>query len=194
MDLSTKSLFPFLDYLSTNYDPHADSHAVSVSVYASALATKLGLSSDEIQHIEIASRYHDIGKIFIPEYIRRFPGIYTPIEYDTMQRHAQMGAQMLQLLSCPPQIVAIVLAHHENYDGSGYPSMLRREQIPIGARIIRIVDSFDALVHSRGYRPACSEKRALEKLHDSTTHYDPDLLDLFDEMIRTIWTAGLNAR
>ena len=188
MDLSI-SPFQFLDYLSANYDPHADAHAVSVSAWAITLATKSGLSSDEIQYIEIASKYHDIGKIFIPESIRRFPGIYTPIEHDTMQRHAEMGAQMLKLLGCHPQVVSIVLAHHENYDGSGYPSMLRREQIPMGARIIRIVDSFDALIHSRGYRPACSPKMALEDLHERSTYYDPDLLDRFDELVRTTWMA-----
>lgn len=187
MDLSIKSPFEFLDYLTANYDPHADAHAINVSMYASVLAARSGLSSDEIQYVEIAAKYHDVGKIFIPESIRRFPGIYTPLELDTMQKHAQMGAQMLKLLDFHPQVIAIVLGHHENFDGSGYPSALRRDHIPIGARIIRIVDSFDALTHSRGYRPACSEKRALERLHERSTHYDPALLDLFEEFVKTAW-------
>jgi len=187
MDLSGKSPLAFLDFLTLNYDPQADAHAVNVSIRASALAASAGLNPEEIQQIELAAKYHDIGKIFITESIRRFPGIYTPLEHDMMQKHCQMGAQMLQLLDFHPQIIAIVLSHHENFDGSGYPSALRRENIPLGARIIRIVDSFDALTHSRGYRPACSQKKALEKLHERSTEYDPELLDLFDQMIGTAW-------
>jgi putative nucleotidyltransferase with HDIG domain len=177
----------FLDFLVTLYDPHGDAHAVSVSDQAVALANAAGLSARDIQHIEAAARYHDIGKIAIPENIRRYPGTYTSLERHTMQEHAQIGAQLLQLLNFEPPVISIVLSHHENYDGSGYPSMLRRENIPIGARIIRIVDSFDALTHSRGYRAACSKKRALEKLEEVRHHYDPELLDLFVGVVRSTW-------
>lgn len=180
----------FLDFLITLYDPHGDQHASNVGEHAVLLANAAGLDVQEIQHIETAARYHDIGKIAIPEAIRRYPGIYTPLERHAMQEHAQIGAQMLQLLAFAPEVISIVLSHHENYDGSGYPSMLRRENIPIGARVIRIVDSFDALTHSRGYRNACSKKRALERLHEASTHYDPKLLDLFEELMKATWVAA----
>jgi putative nucleotidyltransferase with HDIG domain len=178
----------FLDFLVGLYDPHGDAHALSVSNYAVALAKAAGLQAGEVGQIELAAHYHDIGKIAIPEGIRRFPGNYTPLEIRTMQEHAQVGAQLLQLLDFDPVVIAIVLNHHENFDGSGYPTRLRRDLIPIGARIIRIVDSFDALTHSRGYRPACSQKKALEKLEENADWYDPRLLDIFSEVITQSWT------
>jgi len=189
MDLSIKSPLPFLDFIIRNFDPHGDAHASDVSTHAAILAARLGLRAQEIELIEVGAKYHDIGKLFIPESIRRFPGLFTPVEQQIMQQHCQFGAQMLQLLGFPSQAVAIALSHQENYDGSGYPSALRGKDIPVGARIVRIVDSFHALTHDRGYRHACSKKRALEKLHENSTHYDPDLLDLFEALIRETWDA-----
>jgi putative two-component system response regulator len=187
MDVSINSPLAFLDFLVEHFDPHGEAHATSVSSQAVLLARSLGMSAGDIEQVELAAKYHDFGKIAIPEAIRRNPGIYTPLERHAIQKHSEYGAQMIQFLNFHPQVVAIVLSHHENYDGSGYPAMLRREQIPIGARIIRIIDSFDALIHSRGYRPACSKKRALEKLHERSTHYDPEILDLFEKLIKTSW-------
>lgn len=187
MDLFIKSPFAFLDFLIEHFDPHGEAHATGVSSQAVLLARSLGMSADDVERVELAAKYHDLGKIVIPELIRRNPGIYTPLERHTMQKHSEYGAQMIQLLDFHPQVIAIVLGHHENYDGSGYPAMLRREQIPIGARILRIIDSFDALTHSRGYRLACSQKRALEKLHECSTHYDPELLNIFEELVKTSW-------
>jgi len=179
----------FLDFLVTLYDPHGDKHATNVSDYAGLLANAAGLWDEDRKLLGGGARFHDIGKVAIPEAIRRYPGIYTSIERHTMQEHAQIGAQMLQILEFDPQVIAIVLAHHENFDGSGYPSNLRREAIPIGARIIRIVDSFDALTQSRGYRAACSKKRALEKLKEDHHWYDPKLLELFFEIVRATWAV-----
>ena len=189
MDLSIKSPLAFLDFTTQNFDPHGDIHMLAVSKHATIMAARLCQSAAEIEWIEVGAKYHDIGKLFIPESIRRFPGLFTPVEQLVMQQHCQIGAQMLQLLGLPAPVVAIALNHQENYDGSGYPSALRGRNIPIGARIVRIVDSFDAVTHDRGYRHACSKKRALEKLHERSTHYDPDLLDLFETLIHETWDA-----
>jgi len=187
MDLFQRSPLAFLDFLVEHFDPHGEAHATSVSSQAVLLARSVGMSADDIERVELAAKYHDLGKIVVPESIRRNPGIYTPFERHAMQKHSEYGAQMVQLLNFHPQVVAIVLGHHENYDGSGYPAMLRREQIPIGARILRIVDSLDALTHSRGYRAACSQRKALEKLHERSSHYDSELLNLFEELMKTSW-------
>jgi len=189
MDLSIKSPLPFLDFIVENFDPHGDAHASDVSTHATIMAARLGLSAQEIELIEVGAKYHDIGKIFIPESIRRFPGMYTPVEKEIMEKHCQIGAQMLHLLGFPVPVIAIALSHQENFDGSGYPSALRGKNIPIGARIVRVVDSFHALTHDRGYRHACSKKRAMEKLHETSTHYDPDLLELFETLIHETWDA-----
>lgn len=180
---------PILDFLVALYDPHADLHAANVTDYATMLATSTGLSKQDILHIQIAAKYHDIGKIAIPEDIRRRVGPYTPIERHAMQQHSQIGAQILQILEFDSPIVQIVLGHHENFDGSGYPSALRRDRIPIGARHLRITDTFDALTHDRGYRRACSQKRALTIMDASKEHYDPDLLAAFHQIIESQWGA-----
>ena len=177
-----------LDFLITHFDPHGDEHADNVQVLAVQLSMAAGLDAQNAQWVETAAHYHDIGKIFIPEGIRRFPGMFTPIETLAMQKHCELGSQLLQCFPVDPQIIPIVFHHHENYDGSGYPMMLCGESIPIGAPVIRIVDSFDALTHSRGYRFACSHKRALEKMQEKREHYDPNMLDLFSELIRESWT------
>jgi len=179
----------FLDFLTSLYDPHGDPHAAGVSALAGLLANAAGLESHEIQQIELSARYHDIGKIAIPEDIRRRAGLYTPLERHTMEKHSEVGAQMLQLLDFDPQVIATVLGHHENFDGSGYPASLRRDMIPLGARIIRIVDSFDSLTHDRGYRRACSQRRALDMLRKVHYRYDPRLLDIFHEVIGARWTT-----
>jgi putative two-component system response regulator len=173
----------FLDFLLPLFDPHGGEHAANVSDHASLLARAAGLDAQQVEQIELAGRYHDIGKIAIPESIRRFPGIYTQIERQAIQKHTEIGAQLLQHLHFDPQVIAIVLDHHENYDGSGYPMGLRGEAIPVGARIIRIVDCFDALTHHRGYRFAYSEKRALQKMEAARQQFDPDLFQFFLESI-----------
>jgi putative nucleotidyltransferase with HDIG domain len=186
--MEESSPFHILDFLVTHFDPHGDQHAGHVTEHASQLAKAAGLDAQDVERIEIAARYHDVGKIFIPESIRRFPGLFTPLEHHVMRKHCEVGAQLLQLFDFHPDIIACVLDHQENFDGSGYPMGLRGEMIPIGARIIRIVDTFDAMTNSRGYRHASPQKRALEKMQKDQQQYDPELLQLFSQLIRMTWT------
>ena len=118
------------------------------------LARSLGVDDDaEVQAIKAASLLHDIGKLAIPEHILNKPGRLTPAEYEIMKRHAPIGADILQVIDFPYPVAPIVRHHHENWDGTGYPDGLAGEDIPIGARIIAVVDCFDALTSDRPYRP-----------------------------------------
>ena len=145
------------------------------------LAHALGVDDDaEVQAIKAASLLHDIGKLAIPEHILNKPGRLTPAEYEIMKRHAPIGADILQVIDFPYPVAPIVRHHHENWDGTGYPDGLAGEDIPIGARIIAVVDCFDALTSDRPYRPRLEDAAALQILAErKATMYDPRVVDAF---------------
>ena len=145
------------------------------------LARSLGVNDDaEVQAIKAASLLHDIGKLAIPEHILNKPGRLTPAEYEIMKRHAPIGADILQVIDFPYPVAPIVRHHHENWDGTGYPDGLAGEDIPIGARIIAVVDCFDALTSDRPYRPRLDDAAALQILAErKATMYDPRVVDAF---------------
>ena len=135
---------------------------------------------EEVQAIQAASLLHDIGKLAIPEHILNKPGKLTAAEFDIMKRHAPIGADILQVIDFPYPVAPIVRHHHENWDGTGYPDGLAGENIPIGARIIAVVDCFDALTSDRPYRPRLEDTAALQVLAErKATMYDPRVVDAF---------------
>jgi putative nucleotidyltransferase with HDIG domain len=134
----------------------------------------------EIQALKAASLLHDVGKISVPEHILNKPGRLTPSELEIMRRHAPVGADILSVIGFPYPVVPIVRHHHENWDGTGYPDGLAGEAIPIGARILMVVDCFDALTSDRPYRPRFETAAALHVLIDRRgTMYDPQVVDAF---------------
>ena len=131
------------------------------------LARALGVDGrGELQAIKAASLLHDVGKLAIPEHILNKPGRLTPAEFEIMKRHAPIGADILSVIGFPYPVVPIVRHHHENWDGTGYPDGLAGEQIPIGARILPVVDCFDALTSDRPYRPRMEDSRRAEDSDD----------------------------
>jgi putative nucleotidyltransferase with HDIG domain len=125
-------------------------HIRRVQQYAVGLATHLGVNDEElIRAVEAAALLHDMGKLAIPEYILNKPGPLTPAEFERMKLHASIGADILSSISFPYPVVPIVRHHHENWDGTGYPDGLRAGQIPLGARILSVVDCYDALTSDR---------------------------------------------
>ncbi len=154
------------------------------------LARELGVTDDgEIQALKAASLLHDVGKISVPEHILNKPGRLTPSELEIMRRHAPVGADILSVIGFPYPVVPIVRHHHENWDGTGYPDGLAGEAIPIGARILMVVDCFDALTSDRPYRPRFETAAALQMLTDRRgTMYDPKVVDGF----LALHAAGLN--
>ena len=156
-------------------------HIRRVQDHAVRLARALRVDDDaEIEALKAAALLHDVGKLAVPEHILNKPGRLTPSEYEIMKRHAPVGADILSVIEFPYPVVPIVRHHHENWDGSGYPDGVAGEKIPIGARILSVVDCFDALTSDRPYRPRLEDRDALQILADRRgTMYDPRVVDTF---------------
>lgn len=156
-------------------------HIRRVQTLAVALAREVGISEDkQIRAIEAAALLHDMGKLAVPEYILNKPGALTPAEFDRMKQHASVGADILSAIDFPYPVVPIVRHHHENWDGTGYPAGIKGTEIPIGARVLSVVDCFDALTSDRPYRPRLSDEDALQVVTDRRGRmYDPLIVDSF---------------
>jgi putative nucleotidyltransferase with HDIG domain len=175
-------------------------HIRRVQVYAVELARRLGVNNDrQLKAIEAAALLHDMGKLAIPEHILNKPGKLTPAEFETMKRHAAIGADLLSSIRFPYPVVPIVRHHHENWNGKGYPTGISGTDIPLGARILAVVDCFDALNSDRPYRPRLDPDEAFAILKDRRgTMYDPLVVDTFiaayPEIADLAQTAGQQAR
>jgi putative nucleotidyltransferase with HDIG domain len=159
-------------------------HIRRVQRYAIGLAKHLGVSDPvQISAIEAASLLHDMGKLAIPEYILNKPGRLTETEFEKMKAHAAVGADILSAIDFPYPVVPIVRHHHEHWDGHGYPDGISGTAIPIGARILSVVDCFDALTSDRPYRPRLPDDDAIKiVLQRRGTMYDPLVVDAFLEV------------
>jgi len=158
-------------------DETTHDHLRRVEVYALEIARTLKLTDDEIQALQAASLLHDIGKLAVPEYILSKPGRLTPEEFERIKIHPTVGAEILERVRFPYPVVPIVAAHHEKWDGSGYPNGLKGEEIPIGARILSTVDCFDALASDRQYRRALPLDEAIAKIvSQSGSSFDPKVV------------------
>lgn len=135
-------------------DPYTGNHSRRVSDMACLLCRYLGLSAEETQTIHIAAHLHDIGKIGIPDAVLRKPGRLDDREWAIMKDHPKIGAEILCQADGFQEIAQIILHHHERYDGKGYPNNAELEYIPLGARIIAVCDSIDAMASARAYRKA----------------------------------------
>ncbi|HXZ78748.1 MAG TPA: HD domain-containing phosphohydrolase [Terriglobales bacterium] len=154
-------------------------HLQRVRVYALEVAKELEVPKDEIEALRAASLLHDIGKLAIPEHIINKPGKLTPEEFEKMKIHPLVGAEILERVNFPYPVVPIVRAHHERWDGSGYPYGLRGEEIPMCARILAAVDCLDALNSHRQYRRAVPLPEAMEVVAaESGRAFDPRVVDV----------------
>ena len=158
-------------------------HIRRVQKLAVGLAKTLGVNDDlQLRAIEAAALLHDMGKLAIPEFILNKPGRLTPNEFDVMKQHANIGADILGSIQFPYPVVPIVRHHHESWDGNGYPDKLKGVAIPLGARILSVVDCFDALTSDRPYRPRMSVEDSIAVLLERRgTMYDPLIVDRFIE-------------
>lgn len=170
-------------------DDETGGHIKRTGIGSSLVARALGWSAEQIELIQMAAPMHDVGKVGIPDAILRKPGKLTAEEYSVMQTHAVIGAKMLAGSLSPVLQMAEQIAHfhHERWDGAGYPDRLSGEEIPKAARILAIVDFFDALTHDRVYRKAVPEDIVLEMIESGReTHFDPDVVRAFLEVIPEI--------
>jgi putative nucleotidyltransferase with HDIG domain len=173
-------------------DDVTHSHVRRVQAYAVGLARALGVADAmTVRAIEAAALLHDTGKLAVPEHILNKPGKLTEAEFERMKQHVDVGADILSLVEFPYPVVPIVRAHHESWDGSGYPRGLSGEEIPIGARILSVVDCFDALTSDRPYRRRMTDAAAIEILLERRGRmYDPQAVDAFIRVYKDIDVAG----
>ena len=168
-------------------DQTTQMHIRRVQVYATGLANALGLPDAEIQGIKTAALLHDIGKLAVPEHILSKPGPLTQEEFQKIRIHPQVGAEIIAAVPFPYPVAPLILSHHERWDGKGYPQGLAGEDIPLGARILTIVDYFDAVTTERPYHKALSYESAIGLLQArSRRALDPTLVPMFIELLPTL--------
>jgi putative nucleotidyltransferase with HDIG domain len=165
-------------------DQTAHNHIRRVQVYGTALARALGMSEEEIQAVKTAALLHDIGKLAVPEHILAKPGPLTPEEFQKVRIHPQVGAEIIGSVPFPYPVAPLILSHHERWDGRGYPAGLKGEEIPRGARILCLVDHFDALTSERPYHQPMAVDAAVAQLkQEAGRALDPELVTAFLEIL-----------
>jgi len=177
------------EFRSTETGVHVD----RMSRYCALVGEKLGLDEEQCERLRVASLLHDVGKLAIPDSILLKPGALTAAEREVMERHAEIGHDLLAGSSSEVLETAAVIAwaHHERYDGLGYPRGLAGAEIPLEARVAAVADVFDALTSDRVYRPAFPVAQALEIMREGRgTQFDPLVLDAFLELVDATETAG----
>src|SRR5579871_4939291 len=162
-------------------------HLQRVRVYAVEVAKELQVSPEEMEALQAAALLHDIGKLAVPEHIISKPGKLTPEEFEKMKIHPVVGAEILERVRFPYPVVPIVRAHHEKWDGSGYPFGLKGEEIPVGARILSAVDYLDALASDRQYRRAMPLDEVMQKLAaEAGKAFDPRVVEVLKRRYRSL--------
>ncbi len=170
-------------------------HIRRVQVLSTQLATRLGATPQELKALEAAALLHDLGKLAVPEHILNKPGKLTPAEYEQMKAHAGIGASILSAINFPFPVAPIVRHHHENWNGTGYPDRLSGINIPLGARILAVVDCYDALTSDRPYRRRLSADDAMEMIRArSGSAFDPALVDAFITVLDSVPTPAPERR
>jgi HD-GYP domain-containing protein (c-di-GMP phosphodiesterase class II) len=173
-------------------DPYTCGHSERVAVIARWIAEKMALSAEDIHAVYLTGLLHDVGKIGVSEAVLRKPGRLLPDEFEQIKQHPQIGSNILSGIRQMADVSRAVLTHHERFDGKGYPMGLRGDQIPLAGRIVKLADSFDAMVSDRIYRGALPVAAALAEIRRySGTQFDPviadiilknDLVDLMDRL------------
>lgn len=165
-------------------DAYTEGHLWRLCAYSEQLALACDLSFSQVRAVRYGGILHDIGKIGVSEAILRKPGPLTPEEIAQMRMHPEIGARIVAPMRFAREVAPIISGHHEFWDGSGYPNGLAGENIPIGARIITIVDAYDAMTTDRPYRGALSREEALRRMRAGRgTQFDPNLLDVFLDIV-----------
>ena len=161
-------------------DPYTSGHSSRVTKISLEMGKELFIGDEELKVLEYATLFHDIGKIGISDSILNKPEKLTQAEYDLMKKHPLIGIQILQGIEFLEESLPIIKHHHERVDGKGYPEGLKDKEIPLGARILAIADTFDAMTTDRPYRKGVSEKDAIEEiLRNKGSQFDSELVDVF---------------
>jgi putative nucleotidyltransferase with HDIG domain len=162
-------------------DPYTRGHSTRVADYAVGVGQLLGFGPVMLDALRLGGELHDIGKIGTRDAVLNKPGKLTTEEFEEIKRHTTDGAEMLSVLGDEhPEVLRIVRSHHERFDGSGFPDGLRGTSIPQSARIVAVVDAFDAMTSNRAYRDSQDHRWAYGELTSGAgSHFDPDLVNAF---------------
>jgi len=160
-------------------------HSTRLAEWAVRIGQELGLETSGVEDVEVAALLHDAGKVGVPDAILRKPGPLDSAEWRIMRMHPEFSWAVLRLVPGLERASLFALHHHEKYDGSGYPAGLRGEEIPIGSRIVSVIDAFDAMVAVRPYKEGLPCEEALRRLNaDSGSHFDPVVVRHFLHIAR----------
>ena len=163
-------------------------HSYRVTEYAITLGRHMNLSEPELSVLAKGALLHDIGKIGVPDQILLKPGKLTDEEWEVMRKHAEHGYGMLNKIEFLEESAEIVFAHHEHFDGTGYPNGLSGHDIPLGARIFSVIDAMDAMTSKRVYREEIPFEEAIERIKEvSGTQFDPEIVDVFVKIEPAVW-------
>ena len=173
-------------------DTYTRGHSDRVSAFSVMLGKKLGLSKEDLHKLEIGGLFHDVGKIGVPDNILQKSDSLTEEEYSEIKSHPTIGAHILSTATIFKDIIPIVKYHHENFDGTGYPSRLKGNDIPYLARITAVVDSFDAMTSRRVYRNSLSIQSVIDEIaKNKGTQFDPEIADAFLDILRNDYKSIL---
>lgn len=165
-------------------DDHTRFHGIRTGLWAQKLAQGLGLPLDEVDNITLAGKLHDVGKVFVPKSILTKPGFLDPNEWEIVKKHPNLGSVLMKPSLELRTIVPYVRAHHERYDGSGYPDGLAEENIPLGARILSVADAFTTITEGRVYKKPATFQFALQELEKfSGRQFDPQIVEIMKKLI-----------
>ena len=168
-------------------DPQTGGHSERVSSIGQVIARRLGWKSARLGALRLGALLHDVGKLNLDEAVLRKPGPLDEREYREVKRHPLAGARMIRGFDALHPALPYVLFHHERWDGHGYPTGRSREQIPLGARIVAVVDAFDAMISIRPYRPPLPVQAAISELgRGAGTQFDPTVVRAF----MGVWNEG----
>jgi putative nucleotidyltransferase with HDIG domain len=189
-EATLQAMVTALDYR----DNETQGHSTRVVEYAVQVARRVGVSEADLVWIRRGAVLHDVGKIGVPDAILRKPGKLDPDEWVEMKKHPEMGYRMLRHIPYLGPALDIVLSHQERWDGSGYPAGLKGEEIPLGARIFAVVDTFDAMTSDRPYRRALSTEEARDEVRRfAGIQFDPNIAEAFLSIGSDVW-AEIRAR
>ncbi|MDQ7030637.1 MAG: HD domain-containing protein [Ardenticatenia bacterium] len=174
-------------------DRETEGHSVRVATLAVEIGTALGLDQGQLEHLWRGGLLHDIGKIGVPDTILQKPAPLSPQEWEIMKQHPVWGARILKSVDFLVEAIPVVRYHHEAWDGSGYPEGLRRQEIPLLARIFMVADTYDAVTSDRPYRSRRSPEEALAVIREERgRRFDPEIVNVFEALFPRIRRAALS--
>ena len=190
----SQSIMTFTNFIDAK-DPYTKGHSMRVAMYAREIAKRMGLSDEKSQDLYFEALLHDAGKIGIPDAILTKPGKLTDEEYSIIKTHTTIGNEILSNFTAIPEIRDGAHYHHERYDGKGYPSGIKGEDIPLNARIICVADSYDAMSSYRSYRKSYDNEKIISELqNNSGTQFDPKIVPIMITMLEDGFTEKIRTK